>query len=431
MFRLLIFRPLPKELLRGTVKSVDARAGVCVSLHFMDDVWVPLNLLREGMQWRAGLQGSTASAAAAATSTAATAAPAAQSSTSGYWYWLHEVEGEEAQELSLKPGNSVLIRVAAVVFGEPSELSALGSKPNPKALKPGALAAPASEEPAQLAKRAGKKQQAEAPAATTSSSSAAVAAAAAAAAAAAPLTVAFPGAKPSILAGGEPGDGVHVPVARGVAAAGGVLAQLPPPALQALPSLRAMLGQSGASRGVSALDAILGGEGAGQPPQQAAAASAAAAAAAAAAAGSGGNALGRLFPSASSLASQARKQLGAIVGAGFGGEGGFVTAGEGAAGVGGGGSSSSGSSSSGPGGSSSEASAVGAAGPVSAVSRQALGLGAAGAARGKAAAPLTIYASIAEDGLGNVAWWEAPVAEEEGAAGVVEEAPPSKRTRTG
>jgi hypothetical protein len=60
----------------------------------------------------------------------------------------------------------------------------------------------------------------------------------------------------------------------------------------------------------------------------------------------------------------------------------------------------------------------GIAGPASAVSREALGLG---TARSKVAAPLTVYASIAEDGLGNLDWWEPPLEE------VME--PPEKKAR--
>ena len=51
-FRLLVFRPFVKELLTGRVKSVDAALGVCVSLEFFEDVWVPTTLLRSGMSWR-------------------------------------------------------------------------------------------------------------------------------------------------------------------------------------------------------------------------------------------------------------------------------------------------------------------------------------------------------------------------------------------
>jgi hypothetical protein len=350
VFRLLVFRPLPKELLRGTVKSVDAHAGVCISLQFYEDVWVPLNLLREGMQWKA--------------------MPSSGSGSGGYWYWLHEAEGEEAQELSLKPGNSVLFRVAAVVFGEPSERSALGSKPNPRSLRPGA-ALPAPE------------NQAQPPLAPQAALAGKVHPAAQVDATQATAVVRFPGVREPILAGGEAGDGVHVPIARAIAAAGGVSAQLPPPALERLPSLRALLGQSAASRGVSSLDAVLGGTAvsiaqqahAGNPPS-----------------------LGKVFPSASSLASVARKQLGVLVGSGLGGL-------DGAGGLD--------RSSTGNG-----AGMGGIAGPASAVSREALGLG---TARSKVAAPLTVYASIAEDGLGNLDWWEPPLEE------VME--PPEKKAR--
>ena len=127
------------------------------------------------------------------------AMPSSGSGSGGYWYWLHEAEGEEAQELSLKPGNSVLFRVAAVVFGEPSERSALGSKPNPRSLRPGA-ALPAPE------------NQAQPPLAPQAAFAGKVHPAAQVDATQATAVVRFPGVREPILAGGRRAMGCMCPL---------------------------------------------------------------------------------------------------------------------------------------------------------------------------------------------------------------------------
>lgn len=362
VFRVLIFRPMVKELLHGVVKSVDPAAGACITLQFMDDVWVPLNLLREGMKWRAGKDGGN-----------------------GCWYWQHVIdEGEEALDLSLRVGDPVLVRVAAVAFGEPTERSALGDRPC--GTKGGAKVARDSQPgPSSSAPQSGGL----APKAPMDSSTAG---------ASSQGKVTFGaegmGSQPqgipltqqlSILAGGEAGDGVHVPMAKMVMSAGGVASQLPPPSLEIAPSLRRLLGQSAASRGVSSLDAVLGMDSAVNASVH-------------------GSLPRGLRGAPDVLGGMARRQMMSLNGEGHS-KGGRVGSGLYSSSLGGSSGNFSGE-------------VAGPAASSTAVSRHALGLGAVGATgvggKGKSTltSPLTVYCSIAEDGLGCVKWWEGDVEEE-------------------
>lgn len=85
-FRLLVFRPVVKELLRGRVKEVHPRLGVRVSCEFLEDVWVPPNLLRPGMAWRAAPPPSADDDADKGAVTAG----------GGQWFWKHYFDEDEA-----------------------------------------------------------------------------------------------------------------------------------------------------------------------------------------------------------------------------------------------------------------------------------------------------------------------------------------------
>ena len=103
VFRLLIFRPFVKEVLEGRVKSTDARLGVCLTLDFFEDVWIPPMLLRAGMSWRATDAG-------------------------GQWFWQHaDAEGEdgaggEPVHMTLSRGD--VVRRASL----PSHFGRMGSR---------------------------------------------------------------------------------------------------------------------------------------------------------------------------------------------------------------------------------------------------------------------------------------------------------------
>ncbi len=357
-FRLLVFRPIPRELLRGRVKEVDRHRGLRVSLEFFEDVFVPPNLLRADMVYQAPFP------------------PA----TEGAFHW------RSREDLSLRRGDHVLLRVQLVLFGDASHgcaraaAAAASRGPPPRAPPPGdevggggprpsvaeqsaralshaarSLAAVDGERAAALAPSEGAVEAARADLSRARASKDR------AAAEAAERTIAEGEATSRALrlvaAGGEAGDGVHVPRARAALAEGGAAAELAPPPLLPARSLRALLGHSAASRGVSGLDAAPG-EGC--------------------ASGSRAERLSR-----AGVAAAAGAQLRSLL----------------ARAAGGGGESGGGG-------------AAAALAPASVVGRQAMGVTAAGPAA--TAAPFSVFCSIQEEGLGNVVWWGG---EEEGGGG--------------
>jgi len=308
--------------------------GVCVSLQFFDDVWVPVSLLREGMKWRVKPAGG------------------------GCWYWEHSVDGE-VFDLAIDVGDRVLIRVASVVFGEPTERSALGDRPSgtkggAKVFRDGLIKTPGQVSHSEGISSSGVSSSACVSVGVSNSAETSSSLSSSSLAKVAPPAQTF-------LAGGEPGDGAHVPLLS--TAVGGSSSSNQAPSLEATPSLRRRLGQSAAARGVSSLDAVLGFSFQGNSAAH--------------------SSLPRaLQGNHESLSEAAKRQFRSIIGE----DEGFLRSG---------------------------ARVTGLVGGSSAIpdlnwqaNRQVLTPGSGGKNKSSLPSPLLIYASINEDGLGNVKWWD-------------------------
>ena len=307
-----------KELLTGRVKSADSRKGVRVSLDFFDDVWVPSSLLRSEMMWEGDDSGA------------------------GHWYWNHlDDAGEATAKLTLKRGDSVVVRVAALVFREPVQpSSSAASKTHDKVVEPTAAGAKSTS------------------ASTTVSPSPAPAPFAASGAGAAGGAVGGAGGDSRFLtAGGETGDGAHVPPLRTPMMLGG--APAPAPTLMPTPSLRVLQVQSAASLGVSGMGSVMSTWPSGARAER--------------------------F-TASGIAATARRQLENL----FGSDESSLTA-------------------TGPRGFLKQgalADKLGSTEGSDALQHQRASMAEDFAFEATPSAPFTVYCSIAEDGLGAVGWWD-------------------------
>lgn len=135
-FRLMVFRPIPGELLSGRVhaNNTSAKNGVSVSLGFFHDTFIPPRLMANGMYWQSNSPTSNGN-----------------SDRDGHWVWDYDIDGD-VTKLELLPSSPtlrnnsdvILFRVTSVLFNDKIPVSSVETETDKKLLPDNAQAPPTS-----------------------------------------------------------------------------------------------------------------------------------------------------------------------------------------------------------------------------------------------------------------------------------------------